>query len=141
MFPPVIRSRSLRLSGMACARTLTSPASGAGTGTVSSRSTSTGAPYSCVRHARMVAGAGSMVFTSGSSGRLFGREVEVVDVLAELRPDAFGHHHELMGRIPVDSVLARRVVGNEGLHWLRRTFAHGDIEGVVDGDDRGELVA
>jgi hypothetical protein len=55
MFPPVIRSRSLRFSGIACTRTRTSPASGSGTGTVSSRSTSVGrGPYSWVRHARIV---------------------------------------------------------------------------------------
>src|SRR4051812_22832092 len=54
MLPPLIRSRSLRLSGTACTRTRTSPASGAGTGTVSRRSTAVGrGPYSWVRHARI----------------------------------------------------------------------------------------
>ena len=52
MLPPLMRSRSLRLSGIACTRTRTSPASGSGTGTSSSRSTSVGrSPYVCVRHA------------------------------------------------------------------------------------------
>src|SRR3954467_12653169 len=54
MLPPLIRSRSLRLSGTACTRTRTSPASGSGTGTVSRRSTAVGrGPYSWVRHARI----------------------------------------------------------------------------------------
>src|SRR5207248_176775 len=54
MFPPVMRSRSLRFSGMAWTRTRTSPASGTGMATVSSWSASRGGPYSWVRHARIV---------------------------------------------------------------------------------------
>ena len=54
MLPPVMRSRSLRLNGIACTRTRSSPASGSGMGTVSSLSTSVGRPYSCVRQARIV---------------------------------------------------------------------------------------
>ena len=42
MLPPVMRSRSLRLSGIACTRTRTSPASGVGHGTSSSWSASCG---------------------------------------------------------------------------------------------------
>src|SRR3954469_20951152 len=53
MLPPLIRSRSLRLSGMASTRTRTSPASGSGLSTVSNRSTSRGSPYSCTRQARI----------------------------------------------------------------------------------------
>src|SRR5690348_14645682 len=57
MLPPVIRSRSFRLSGIACTRIRTSPACGVGIGTVSSFNTSVGrGPYWCVRHARMFPG-------------------------------------------------------------------------------------
>jgi hypothetical protein len=54
MLPPVIRSRSFKLNGIACTLTRNLPASGSGTGTVSSRRTSVGRPYSCVRQARIV---------------------------------------------------------------------------------------
>src|SRR4051812_19236148 len=53
MLPPVMRSRSLRFSGIAWTRTSSSPASGVGTSTVSRHNTSRGAPYSWVRHARI----------------------------------------------------------------------------------------
>jgi len=46
MLPPVMRSRSFRLSGIACARTLTSPSPGSGISTRSSFNAVSGAPYS-----------------------------------------------------------------------------------------------
>ncbi len=56
MLPPVIRSRSLRLSGIPATRTRTSPASGTGVVTTSRRNTSRGGPYSWTRQACMVDG-------------------------------------------------------------------------------------
>ena len=53
MLPPVIRSRSLRLSGIASTLMRSSPGPGSGMGTTSSLSASSGCPYSWVRQARI----------------------------------------------------------------------------------------
>src|SRR6478735_6892254 len=66
MFPPVMRSRSLRLRGIPSTRTSSSPASGTGTGTSSSWSTSSGSPYSWTRHALMVSPSDSLIDRSPS---------------------------------------------------------------------------
>src|SRR5579862_4011358 len=90
MLTPVTRSRSLRLSGIACTRTRTSPGPGSGTSTSSMPSTSAGCPYSCMRQARMV-------FAVMVDAYLLGFEVEVLDVRRELAAHLVGIDAVLLG--------------------------------------------
>src|SRR5579864_718867 len=129
MLPPVIRSRSLRLSGMASTRTRTSPGPGSGTATVSSCSTSSGLPYWCTRHARIVVSMASLLL-----------EPEVLDVRAELRPHRGRVDPELLGGVAVDAVLPGWVVIDERTHAIGTLAGHRQVERGIDGLDLGELV-
>src|ERR1700722_9800908 len=133
MLTPVTRSRSLRLSGMACTRTRTSPGPGSGTSTSSRRSTSVGWPCSCMRQARMVVAV--MVFAY-----LFGFEVEVLDVRRELATHLVWINAVLFRFVGVDPVDPLRMFGDLLAHARRPRLAHRQVEGVVDLLDLDELV-
>src|SRR5688572_24837138 len=117
MLPPLMRSRSLRLRGIACTRTRTSPASGSGTSTVSSCSTSSGGPRPRVHAPRRRPGARCEMVCTMSEG--LSPEVDHLDIASPATTvfdfDYTGGRDQLLRLY--EKGTRRQWIGSDRLDW------------------------
>src|SRR6202166_3156800 len=154
MFPPVIRSRSLRLRGIAWTLIRNSPGPGSGIDTSSSVSTSNGCPYVCVRHARITPSRPAICL---SVSLLATHRYWIVLLLRTLRDGLVWDVEELLVRarslaqrtgieacvgegVAVPAVLLLRILGEEPVHGAVSLGREVDPEAVVNRVHHGHRI-